>query len=420
MARILCVTSMYPPHHQGGYEVSCRDVMVRLAERGHDVTVLTADRRIAGVADPAGEREANPAVRRDLRLYYRDDIWAPGPWGRWRIERHNQRAIRDALDAARPDAVTVWHVGALSLGVVTTVVGRHLPVVYGISDDWLTYANQLDRWLTVMRRLGPLGPPLRHLVRVPTVAPDLGPTGVFCFISESTKQRSEEASPWRFPRSTIVYSGIDRTLFTPREVMPPWRGHLLYVGRYDPRKGIETAIRAMAELPGCTLEVQGTGDDAYRAALEALATRLGVSERVAFRRVPRAELPARYGEADVCVFPSEWVEPFGLVPLEAMACGTPVVSTAMGGSAEFLVDGANCLLFPAGDEGALTRAVRRLEADVDLRSSLVRDGYRTAAYFDVERLADSYEAWLAAAARGFAAPLPASRHFSLDTAGAGG
>jgi glycosyltransferase involved in cell wall biosynthesis len=95
-------------------------------------------------------------------------------------------------------------------------------------------------------------------------------------------------------------------------------------------------------------------------------------------QLERAELIAAYEEADAVVFPVRWEEPWGLVPLEAMAKGRPVVATGRGGSGEYLRDGENCLLFPAGDAAALADAVRRLAEDQALREKLHGEGVRTA------------------------------------------
>ena len=419
MAKVLVLSLYYPPHHYGGYEVSCRDVVDRLRARGHEVTVLTSDLRRHGVEDPVGERA--DGVRRDLRAYFRDhDVYAPSLLGRWRTERHNQTVLRDLLAEVRPDVISVWHFGATSLGVLTTLLDRQLPLVYAISDDWLCYAPELDAWSRLWVGHPRLGRAIRPLVRVPTVLPDdLGRRGAFCFISEVTRERAERYSRWTYPDATIVYSGIDGTLFPRRADAGerPWQGRLLYVGRYDPRKGIETAIRALVHLDAATtLEVQGTGDPGYRDQLAALAGELGVAARVTFGAVERAELAARYAAADAVVFPSEWEEPFGLVPVEAMAVGTPVVASGVGGSGEFLVDAANCVRFVPGDAPSLAAAVERLANDPDLRRRVVTAGFATAAYFDVERLADAFEAWHAAAADGYADGRPARRTFSLDGA----
>jgi glycosyltransferase involved in cell wall biosynthesis len=92
-----------------------------------------------------------------------------------------------------------------------------------------------------------------------------------------------------------------------------------------------------------------------------------------------------YAAADVLVFPVEWEEPWGLVPLEAMASGVPVVATGAGGSGEYLRDGENSVLFPAGDEAALARALSELAGDPERRESLRRGGLQTAARHTTER-----------------------------------
>jgi glycosyltransferase involved in cell wall biosynthesis len=147
------------------------------------------------------------------------------------------------------------------------------------------------------------------------------------------------------------------------------------------------------------LEIDGYGAPEVVDELVALAISLGVSERVTFTRSPRSTLADRYRNADVVLFPSEWAEPFGLVPLEAMARGTPVVATGTGGSGEFLHDGDNCLLFPPGDPSALAAAVLRLASDGDLRRRVAEGGARTAREMTIDRYAERLEAVHEEAAR---------------------
>jgi glycosyltransferase involved in cell wall biosynthesis len=414
VATILVLSNMYPPHHHGGYELSCRDVVDRWRDRGHEVTVLTSTMRIDGVADPPDER-AN-GVWRDLEISYRNgDLYDPPYYRRIGIERRNHAVLRKTLDAVRPDVVSIWHMGAMSTSLLTDLVATEIPLVYVICDDWLTYADKIDPWMRMFRTRRWLGRPAQSLLRLPTTMPDVGASGAFCFISELNQHRSTEHSPWEFAMATVSYNGIDHRDFPVLDTPPdrPWHWRLVSAGRLDPRKGFETPVRALARLPGATLELLPSVDDPYREHLEKVAADLGVEDRLRFTIVDRAGLRERYSDADVFVFPTEWAEPFGLVPLEAMACGTPVVATGTGGSGEFLIDGVNCLRFDVGDDAGLAAAVRRLAADPTLRQRLVAAGLRTARELSVDHLADNLEAWHLAAAERFAHGRPADRALEI-------
>src|SRR5689334_18203235 len=105
MARILTITSWYPPHHFGGYELYCFDVMTRWVERGHDERVLCSDERIPGVtpADPAHEA----LVRRQLRPHWREaERSRPHLRDLISIERADHRVLAHQLAEFRPDVVS--------------------------------------------------------------------------------------------------------------------------------------------------------------------------------------------------------------------------------------------------------------------------------------------------------------------------
>ena len=137
-------------------------------------------------------------------------------------------------------------------------------------------------------------------------------------------ERTEQAIG-ALPGARIAHAGVDEQLF---QAAPehPWRWRLLYCGRIDPRKGIDLAVASLPLLPAeATLLVVGDGDPEHRAELERLARELGVADRVRFERVERDRLPATFAEHDALLFPVRWEEPWGLVPLEAMAVGLLVV-----------------------------------------------------------------------------------------------
>ena len=409
--RVLVVTNMYPPHHYGGYEQSCRDVMTRWRDRGHDITVLTTTMRVAHVDDPSDE---DPPVLRTLEFYWRDHVLLSPPLRRrLGIERHNHAQLARALHDVKPDVVSVWNMGAMSLGLLTQLAASGVPVVLNVCDDWLIYGPRLDAWSRLFEKRRITARLVRAVAGVPTRLPDdLGDDVTLCFVSDSTRRRAMQAGRWPVTDSTVVYSGIDRADFPPLDPPPtprPWRWELLYVGRLDERKGIATAVEALALLPEARLTILGRGDDTHLKALLGQADELGVRARLTVDAVERRELGARYAAADVVVFPPTWNEPFGLVPVEAMACATPVVATGTGGSAEFLHDGRNCLLFDVGDASAMARQVRRLSEDEPLRLALATAGLDTAAALTVDALADCLEQWHVAAARRYTEGRPADR-----------
>jgi glycogen(starch) synthase len=391
---------MYPPHAFGGYERECFDTVGRWTKAGHRILVLTSDvhlppelRRFAG-AD-GEEDQAGVEVRRVLKLYWRDhEVVRPSLWRRILLERGNQRELEAACHSFLPDVASAWAMGAMSLGLLTRLGQLGVPVVSVIRDQWPEYAPHIDAWsdfVTGHPRLGRLASALTGL---PCALPDLDRLGPASFITETVRRGARERSPWSFPGAEIVPGMVDLTeLHPPPDAgRRPWSWRLLHIGRFDPRKGIHVAVEALAQLPAeATLEVLGSGDPRYLEELESLAARMHIADRVRFGSTPRSELGARYADADALLFTPLWEEGFGLVPLEAMACGTPVVASPTGGARDFMTDGENCLTFEGGNPESLALALRRLAADPALRRRLVEGGLATAARFDTDRLVAELE-----------------------------
>jgi glycosyltransferase involved in cell wall biosynthesis len=159
-------------------------------------------------------------------------------------------------------------------------------------------------------------------------------------------------------------------------------GPVLFVGRLVERKGVAHLIDAIARLgpAGPPLEIVGEGPE--RPGLEALAQRLGVANRVVFRgKIAADELQASYARAAVCVLPSVLdargdTEGLGVVLLEAMNHGTPVIASRVGGIPDIVEDGVSGLLVPPGDADALAAAIRRVRDDPALARGLGEAGRR--------------------------------------------
>ncbi len=184
-------------------------------------------------------------------------------------------------------------------------------------------------------------------------------------------------------RISVVPCGVDLQTFKPAgpaEPRTPGRHRLVYVGRLVERKGIGNAISALAGLvnnggPDAELVVAGGPDaadvdtDPEVRRLRALARKAHVEDRVHFRgRVGRGELPAllRSADAVVCV---PWYEPFGIVPLEAMACGVPVVASAVGGIIDTVVDGKTGVHVPPRRPDLVAEVLRDLLPDAERRAA---------------------------------------------------
>jgi glycosyltransferase involved in cell wall biosynthesis len=136
-------------------------------------------------------------------------------------------------------------------------------------------------------------------------------------------------------------------------------------------KGVDVALKAMAQLPeDVVLWVAGQGPE--QGPLRVLADDLGLGHRVRFLGHRRNVEPLLQA-ADCALCPSVWAEAAGLVNLEALACGLPVVASRIGGIPEFIEDGRNGFLFAPGDHGELADRIRRLYEDPELRYRMGRE-----------------------------------------------
>jgi len=195
------------------------------------------------------------------------------------------------------------------------------------------------------------------------------------------------------PNTVVIPPGVNTDRFNPEDdgrtvagTEPPF---LFALSRIDTNKGLDFLLHAFArvapEAPALRLVIGGGSAEPQerevrvREELRDLAAVHGLAERVTFAGyVTDEDLPYFYRRAAAFVLPSKF-EPFGMTALEAMACGTPVVATNLGGLARFVVDGRDALLVDPSVTEKLAGALRRLVAEAALAAQLVAAGHETIA-----------------------------------------
>lgn len=375
----------------GGQNVHVAALARHLAADGHEVTVWT---RRDDPALPAqvvrdgvtvAHVDAGPAraIAKDQLPRWMDDF-AVALATAWRdrppdvIHSHFWMSGRAALDA-RPATTPVVHTYH-ALGVVKR---RHL----GAADP--SPAQRLEVERDIARRADRI---------------------VATCCDELRELHDMGVDP---DRVDVVPCGVDLDLFRPdgprerRSTTP----RILAIGRLVRRKGIDDVVRALVSVTGAELVVAGgpahgaLSSDPEARHLLALARAYGVADRVELRgAVPRARVAPLVRSADV-VACTPWYEPFGIVPLEAAACGVPVVASAVGGMLDTVIDGVTGLHVPPRDPQALATALQRLLDDPGLRARMGATGRRVAVdHYAWETVAGgtaaSYGAAIAAPRRG--------------------
>lgn len=198
------------------------------------------------------------------------------------------------------------------------------------------------------------------------------------------------SSPWLRPiadHCRVIPLGVDEQRFHAAGTTAGNRSQLLFVGKLRHYKGLDVLLRALAEMPGATLDV--VGDGPMRTPWEDLSLELGLADRVHFHgEIDDQQLPAQYQRARILVLPStSRAEAFGTVLLEAMASALPCVATELGTGTSWVVrDGETGLVVPPANGPALKAAIQSL-LDDESRSRAMGDAGRSRVERDFTRAA---------------------------------
>ena len=341
----------------GGVQVHVRQLAGRLRARGHQVLVVTP------AARPPADPDVVP-VGRPLPLPYNGSIAPISPWP-WAAA-----AVRRALERFRPDVV---HAHEPLVPSVSMFAARFpdAPVV----ATFHAYADRAALFTMAAPALRPVWRRLSARIAVSEAA--------------ASFVRS------RFPDDDlrIIPNGVDVELFASARPAPlPEGRRILFVNRLDRRKGFPVMVEAFgmvaARRPDAVLVV--AGDGAARHAVDRLAP--DARRRVVMLGVvPHHLVPPYHAASEVFCAPATGRESFGIVLVEAMAAGLPVVASAIPGYREVVRDGKEGLLVPPGDAAALAGAVERLLDDRPLAKRLGRAGRTRARRYSWDTVAGEIE-----------------------------
>lgn len=332
--RLLFAHTSTLPERMGGSERVVWQLARQLVAGGHEVRIVVP--RLAPSLPPASTIDGI-AIRR-----YRDPLSSSALAYLPSLLRA-RAAVRASAHAWPPDLVHAHH-GISGLGAAWA---GGPPRCYSFYGPWhLEFLAEMARQdLTPLRRWtrGLWMPAKARLTRRLEGAA-IRRSARIVVLSRVSARQVEEIHPGAGPRVTIIPGGVDLGRFVPAPdrraaraaLALPEGGPLVFtVRRLVPRMGLEGLLHAFTHLPGVHLVIGGTGR--LRRRLEETAARLGLAARVRFAGfIADEQLPTFYQAADLVALPSAALEGFGLIALEALACGTPVVATRDAGAADVL------------------------------------------------------------------------------------
>jgi glycosyltransferase involved in cell wall biosynthesis len=354
--KVLNVCEVLFPQTVGGAGRAARSLAVALARQGVQIAFFTRDTSSRPVDD------AFPIT------YYPP----PGRSLPSDLRRRLSRQIREF----QPDLIHVHQAFPAYFGLQTP---PDLPYVYTFYSPWAAeLIAKASPWPVVLRRL--VRPLYAHIERSV-----LESASTIAVLSRFSAHQLEEAYGLK---SRVIPGGVDIDHFAPPPAPVNAPGtRLITVRNLVPRMGLESLIDAMGLLPpNFELEIAGAGP--LKNALVSRIRESGLHDRVRLRgRVPDEELPRFYGEADWFVLPTRELEGFGLVILESLACGTPVLGTRIGAIPELLerLDPEWVISDPS--PGAIARTIRHVAG----KGRVDRDHLRNfALQYSWDTIADQY------------------------------
>lgn len=383
--RILAITAFYPPHHSGGYELRCQDVLKGLIKRGHQVAILTNRCPNSNCSIHPGETGIHRALH--LRLE-KTPVFTQIHW-----DQKDLRTIDRFIQNFAPDLIYLWHIQNLSNALLPYFSTKNIPIVYdegGSGLDYLCrvqkrgiyfYKNHSDSFLKKWLKRSIYQ--TARLVSGNLIQPDWDwPQSIqVYFNSHAAKQHALEQGAL-VTEAAVIHSGIDLATFPmkPRESLAQ-PITIIIPSRMKKAKGIADAIPLALELQRKKIDVRITvvgkiQSDEYYNELVQLIEEYDLHELITLLpMVDQKDLSLLYRENDFCFFPSYFKTGFSRVPLEAMASGCLVITYGNEGSYEAIQNGINGFIIPEGDVISSAQVIEKLIYDSETYSYITQNAY---------------------------------------------
>ncbi|MDK1030507.1 MAG: glycosyltransferase family 4 protein [Planctomycetia bacterium] len=369
----ICMThyAFYPT--TGGVESHLLDLCIELVRQGHRVFALV------GSLEDAPEYEVLEGVE-----VFRRELMNPEVMRQWKIDAGIEpETVSPGLLAATRRMYEEF-INEHDIDIVHAHNFHHFLPEYGLALTELVEETGLATTLTI------------HEVWSEFICEDLlarTKWGAIICVSDHVRRETQLQAP-HLTDMDMVYHGIDCGMFDPAADTGDWgrelgiSGHptVIHPARMLPWKGVIYSVKALGKLrkrfPDIRLiitdtdkivdwidELRGYRDDVHKF----IADR-GLTENVICRSFSYFELPGVYNHCDVVIYPTIGEEPFGLVPIEGMACEKPVVVSASGGLVESVVDGETGYIVKKADSDALADRIGKLLEDKELATRMGKAG----------------------------------------------
>lgn len=406
--RILTISAFYPPYTYGGYEIRVGDIMNGLSARGHEICVLTTKPDHSLKA--ASKSFACPVIRQlhgsSRKLRFADRL-TTRRLTRWlgiglvflrevRQDIQDTALIEAQIRDFQPDLLYLGHIMPLTRALMPFLARQPLPIVAdeggkGLIYSWqdrglwqrfqtefpqktgfLRWVKQACNWLVL------------HLSHGRIKQEWTFPANIQAFFNSNLNLNNALAEGAPLARTQVIHSGIDIAQFTFRrekEFGNPLT--ILVPGRIEENKGQLDAVRVGAALKamGIPFELTLVGErwnQRYAEKVDAEILALGLkSQARVLPMLSREELVRLYHQADITFFPSKYRSGFSRIPLEAMACGSLLITYGNEGSDEIIRDGENGLILTPEDSQAAAEEFARLLNQPDRVGQIIKKARQT-------------------------------------------